>query len=202
MKPLLFVDVETSALTPGRHGDYFGELLEIAIIVDFGNGATPIENIWRFKPMYEQQHDPKAMQINQYNERIKSYVGLRPYYDAMYEIHKTLSKRGIIVVGHNLPFDLKHLNFWFRKCGYKPVNPRTIDTMHLAFEHLTPCGLSSLSLDKIKSFMRYKMPGHDALNDARACRQLYYETIRAGKVRRLYWMLRNLYTQAENMLFK
>ena len=202
MKPLIFLDVETSALQPGPHNNFMGELLEICLIVDTGNGATPIENIWRLKPQYAEQHDPKAMQINRYNDRIKDYVGLRPYYDVMREIHATLSKRGVIVVGHNLPFDLKHLNFWFRNCNLKPVQPRTLDTMHLAFEHLTPCGLKSLSLDTIKDFMRYDYPGHDALNDARACRHLYYDLIRSSVARRLYWTLRNVYNQIENMLLR
>lgn len=200
MKTLLFLDCETSDLHPGANGEYFGELLEICIIVDTGNGATPIENIWRLEPKYSSQHNPKAMQVNRYHERKKDYVGLRPYHDVLKEIHTNLNKPGVIVVGHNVPFDIRHLNFWFEICGLDKINPRIIDTVQLAFEHLMPCGLKSLSMDSIKAFMGYDLPAHDALNDARACRQLYYELLRSSKARRFYWSVRNVYNQIRNML--
>ncbi len=196
MRPLAFLDIETSSLKPGKNNGVFGEILEVAIIIDTGNGATPIENIWRFKPMHIEEHCAKSTEINGYTERMHQYVNLRPYYDVLPEIHQALRHKRVIVVGHNVSFDINFLNYWFAVCNISPVSPRVIDTMALAFEHLLPCGFTSFSLSRLKSFMGYDYDSHDAISDARCCRALYYDLLRATTLKRLWWRLKHIYTKA------
>lgn len=48
--------------------------------------------------------------------------------------------------------------------------------MTLAYEHLVPKGLGSLSLDRIRGFLGWSHDGaHTAMVDTRDCRRLFHE---------------------------
>lgn len=184
---LIFIDIETSGLEPGYFKDkndflYYGELLEVAAIRDDGK-----EFVWRMEPMKPDLHHPKALEVNGYDLRASNYIK-EPWKYHIRSIHKTLSAPGVLYVGHNVQFDLHWLNYWFEQAGLPLIRVRGLDTMTLAHEHLTPCGLQGLSFDKIRKFFGWeKRPYHDALNDCRDAKRLFYTLTRATVFDRFLW---------------
>ena len=184
---LIFIDIETSGLQPGHFKDknhflYYGELLEVAAIRDDGK-----EFVWRMKPMKPDLHHPKALEVNGYDKRASSYIK-EDWNHHIKDIHKILSCPGVLYVGHNVQFDIHWLNYWFEKAELPLIKVRGLDTMTLAHEHLTPCGLQGLSFDKIRNFFGWeKRPYHDALNDCRDTKRLFYTLTRATVLDRFIW---------------
>ena len=175
--PLVFVDLETTSLDPER-----GEIIEIALI--WGNNTY----CRKVKPLNLDTADPIALEINGYSAD--------SWYDAIHpallveEIKPILS--GAVVVAHNAYFDICFLDELFYQYGIKWQKKRPIDTVTLAYEHLCPIGLKSVSLDSIRIFMGWSTKGaHRALKDTRDVRKLYYKLNKASPIHRLYWWIRN-----------
>ena len=189
---LVFIDIETSALFAGHHRDsngflYYGELLEVAVIREDGK-----EYVWRMQPEKPSLHDPKSMSINGYNNRKHNYL-TEPWRNHIKRIHETLAVPGTLYVGHNVQFDVHWLNFWFDKADLPPIPVRCLDTMTLAHEHLSPCGLQGLSFDKIRKFLGWELREcHDALNDCRDVKRLFQTLRRATLFDRLIWRFTGL----------
>ena len=99
--------------------------------------------------------------------------------------------RDVVLVGHNVGFDLDFLQEGINRAGLPDkLSYHKIDTVTLAFEHLVPCGLTSLSLDRIRKFLGWDMTdAHSALKDTEDARRLYYLLVRAPWWRRLLWRL-------------
>ena len=190
-RPLLFLDIETSNLKAGYNGLYYGEILEVAIIIDY-NGHTQ-EKVWRMAPENKDLHHPEAIKVNDYHARAQAFVSLDNWAVHIKDIHATLTELGGLIVGHNVQFDIHYLNYFIRQTQLKEIPVRAIDTMTLAHEHLTPIGLRGLGFDRIRSFFGWELTGHDALNDVRDCRRLYYKLRRASLFKRLWWWGSNVY---------
>jgi DNA polymerase III alpha subunit (gram-positive type) len=186
-RPLIFLDIECSALRPGWRGEFYGELLEVAIIIDYQDHIE--ERVWRMEPENMELHDPEALKINRYDQRMNNY-NLTPWSLVIEDIHKALTDTGGYIVGHNVQFDIHYLNFYLKQTHLRAVPLRVIDTMTLAHEHLTPLGLRGLGFDRIRSFMGWKLDGHNALKDVRDTRKLYYKLRRASIFQRLFWRIR------------
>ena len=191
---LIFIDIETSALYAGHHREdngflYYGELLEVAAIRDDGK-----EFVWRMEPEKSTLHHPRALEINGYHKRMKNYI-LQPWRNHIQRIHDVLCVPGALYVGHNVQFDLHWLNYWFERASLPPIPIRGVDTITLAHEHLTPCGLEGLSFDKIRRFLGWeRREHHDALNDCRDVKRLYRTLTRATMFDRLIWRGKGLCT--------
>ena len=190
-KPLIFLDIETSHLKPGYRGEYYGELLEVAVIIDY-NGWTQ-EKVWRMAPENKELHHPEAIKVNDYHVRSKAFVNLDNWTNHIQDIHNTLTSLNGLIVGHNVQFDIHYLNWFIQQTQLEEIPVRAVDTMTLAHEHLSPIGLHGLGFDRIRSFMGWELSGHDALNDARDCRRLYYELKQASVFKRLWWWCCNVY---------
>jgi site-specific DNA-methyltransferase (adenine-specific) len=131
-------------------------------------------------------------EINGYHKRMKNYI-IQPWRNHIQRIHDVLCVPGALYVGHNIQFDLHWLNYWFEKASLPPIPIRGIDTITLAHEHLTPCGLYGLSFDKIRKFLGWeRREYHDALNDCRDVKRLYRTLTRATMFDRLVWRWRGL----------
>ena len=162
-KQLAFLDTETTGLVPGKH-----EVIEVAILV--GNRL----HHWLIRPERLEDADPKALQINGYAthpERWNNAVSMRT---AAPEIMAVLKDK--VVVGHNVGFDVDMLAGHMNAVGVKSRLPyHKVDTVTLAFTRLVPLGLSSLSLDKIREFLRWSGVGaHTAVKDVQDTERLYY----------------------------
>jgi len=172
---LHFVDTETTGLDCFKH-----EIIEIAIITELGDGS--IER-WctKVKPERLLEASPEALKINGYTDAAWADA---PCMAQVIEVIRDKLCKGTLV-GHNIPFDVGFIREAYRRCGLDSslkenrIGRHNVDTITLAHEHLHPMGLSSLSLDSIRTFVGW---GHDnshtALQDAEDCRKLYWSLLR------------------------
>lgn len=176
MKPLIFLDTETTHLSP-----LIGEIIEIAIITVFPNN-TQLSFCVKIKPKHIETADKTALLINGYN--IKSWEDSKPFEDhAEYIAH--LLHYGIII-GHNVQFDYSFIKEELKKAGVrKKISYHTFDTKMLAMEHLP---IQSTSMKSIRNFFGWSyFQEHTALKDCEDCKRLYYKLIRANFIQRLFW---------------
>lgn len=169
---LAFIDTETTGLNPLIH-----EVLEVAIIRQRPDGAVVDEWVSKVSPTHIETAEAIALKINGY--QAEDWVGAPTFVEIAAEVAARLD--GCILVGHNIGFDLDFLQEALRQVGHTTRLPKhKVDTVTLAWEHLVPCGLTSLSLDNIREFYGWSKDGaHSALVDARDARRLYLDLIRA-----------------------
>jgi len=161
-KPILFVDTETTGLD-----DEYHEIISVCLIRRH-DGRT-----WTFKakPDWPDHISPKASAVNGYTPAA--------WMDAMSQ-EELANKIGIlmkdyIIVGHNPRFDIGFVrNLLWRHKIKTWIDPRAVDTTTLAYLHLVPFGLDSLSMDSIRRFLGWKVyPTHEALQDTKDVERLY-----------------------------
>ena len=160
-KPMAFIDVETTGLEAGYH-----EIIEICIRTD---KTTYHEKV---KPSFLSRISPKAMEINGYNP--KGWINAVEPKEAAKNIAYIL--QGHIICGHNPHFDLDFIQdlCWRHKVDLS-IDRRTIDTQTLAYVHLVPMGLHSLSLDNIRRFLGWEVrTQHNAWDDLFDTQRLYF----------------------------
>jgi len=176
---LFFIDIETTHLKIEK-----GEIIDFALIVDTPKKKKKHVVNYRIKPKHIHTASKRALEINGYTER--AWSGARSMDHAAHDIHFTLRGTGIIFVGHNIKFDLEHINYLLQKRGYDTIGRKTICTKSLALEHLP--FLNSHSLKSLRSFFGISTEGaHTALKDALDCRDIYYRLIRASAFQRMLW---------------
>lgn len=160
-KPMAFIDVETTGLNAGYH-----EIIEVCIRT---NKGTYHEKV---KPVYISRIDAKAMEINGYNP--KAWIHAIQPEQAAKEIAEFL--QGHIICGHNPHFDMEFISdlCWRNQVELK-VDRRIIDTQTLAYVHLVPMGLESISMDNIRRFLGWEVrPQHNAWDDVWDTQRLYF----------------------------
>ena len=161
-KPILFVDCETTGLD-----DEYHEIISVCLIRRH-DGKT-----WTYKakPNWPDHIDARAVAVNGYTPSA--------WMDAMSQ-EELANKLGIlmkdyIIVGHNPRFDVGFIrNLLWRHKIKTYVDPRAVDTTTLAYVHLVPYGLNSLSMDSIRRFLDWKVyPTHEALQDTKDVERLF-----------------------------
>lgn len=169
-RPLAFIDTETTGLQALAH-----EVIDIAIIREWPDGRL---DEWSTKvwPTSIEVAEPIALQVNGYTP--EAWADAPTFAEVQHEVVGRL--QDCILVGHNVSFDLDFLTDALRRCGNRAKLPyHKIDTVTLAYEHLVPRGLTSLSLDSIRKFYGWSKDGaHTALVDARDARRVYRELVR------------------------
>ena len=191
-RPLLFLDLETSGLDPITN-----EILELACVL---NETTSLDTCWglsfhrkvvfeaKIQPRRIETAHPKALEINGYTPA--GWKNARPLREVL-EYVAELGKDAIIV-GQNIRFDMAFLNAAFKELGIEVrIDYHIVDTVTLAFEHLVPLGLKSLSLGAICKFLGVEPGTHTAMSDTYACREVYFKLRRAGRLKKLWWWARN-----------
>jgi len=180
-KQYCFIDLETTHLKTE-----LGEIIEFALIID-SDKKRYLENIcYKIQPQHIETANSKALEINGYTAQ--NWRGAKTMDTAVHDMYFWLCGVDKVLIGHNISFDLKHLNYLFKSRGYRSVGVYTIDTKSLALEHLPY--LKSYSLDSLRDFFGINKEGsHRALKDTVDCRDIYYKLIRASTVKRLYWRI-------------
>jgi DNA polymerase-3 subunit epsilon len=181
-KPLIFLDVETSGLIPHEH-----EVLEICLMDKDGNILLHS----KIKPQNIQNAQARALEINGYNE--KEWELAPSFRDLAPKIHELL--KWAIAAGHNPGFDLNFIKSELQRAdpkgelGYlKGVGYHMVDTVSLAYEHLSDCGLTGLSLITVCKFLGVELKNaHSAVADTEAARQCYLKMHQASWMDRRRW---------------
>ena len=176
---LYFIDTETTHLHPKK-----GEIIEFALIVDSTKKNKTQRVAYKIKPEHIETAHRRALEVNGYTE--EKWEEARSMDSAIHDMYFALRGSRIIYIGHNISFDLRHINHLFRSRGYDSIGAYSICTKALALEHLPY--LKSYSLDALRSFFSMSKEGaHTALKDAHDCREIYYRLIRASTAKRLFW---------------
>lgn len=184
-RDLIFVDTETTGLEPRVH-----EIIEVAIIrVNLKEGIR-ITYETKIKPQHIETAHPRALEVNGYTA--EKWVEA-PYLGEIAGALVPLLQNGM-VVGHNVGFDLDMLNGNLKEIGVDArLSYHKLDTITLAYEHLVPLGLQSLSLDNIREFLGWSKEGaHTAMKDAEDAEKLFFLLERANwsRVRKIKSMIK------------
>jgi DNA polymerase-3 subunit epsilon len=175
-KPRVYVDVETTGLDPQRH-----EIIEFAATKDDGSFyETKIE------PQHINRAEQEALDINGYTEALWADAS------KMDEVAPLIQEflTDCVIVGHNVRFDMGFIAVMFKQANIRiHLDHHLVDTVTLAYEHLVPVGLQSLSLRKICEFLGIppEPDVHRAMNGARCAQQVYHKLVRAGWFHRFQW---------------
>ena len=184
MAKLVFIDTETTGLDPTRH-----EIIEIAAIIVNEDGS---KQYWhkRIAPKHIATADPVALEINGYTP--EGWADAPLFCDMVNVIGIMLNDA--ILVGHNVAFDIAFIERAFKRCGHRIPRWRGVDTITLVHEHLTPIGLSGLSMDKVRAYLGWIRPtAHTAATDVQDCYDLYNLLVRISVWRRFCLFIGHMY---------
>jgi DNA polymerase III epsilon subunit-like protein len=170
-KPRAFVDTETTGLDP-----IVNEIIEFAAIK--GDQILTM----KIKPRRLHLAQARALAVNGYNEA--------DWADAM-DITEAAPKiiaflRDTVFVAHNTAFDAGFIEAFLREARIaERFSYHSVDTTALAYEHLVPKGLESLSLKPVCEFLGIppEPTVHRALAGARACKAVYEKLTAKPKTR-------------------
>jgi len=181
-KAITFLDIETTGLDPIQQ-----EIIEVGFVRHNPDG-TVLEWESKFKPQRMETAEPKALEINGYSEEA--------WKDApLFNEHARLVADALsncLIVGHNVSFDIGFILEAMKRTGVRHrISYHKIDTVTLAYEHLAPCGLHSLSLANVCNFLGISNDGaHTAMDDAKRCQEVYFKLLRATPEQRMEWAAR------------
>jgi DNA polymerase III epsilon subunit-like protein len=209
LRPIAYLDVETTGLDPVRH-----EVIEVAILVETDRSRPPsevfnhlrhvgarldyrrgglVEVTCKIHPEHLENADPEALKINGYASSLWKDALLWTV-DLANAISDLLSR--CLIVGQFVTFDLEMLKWTGLRIGgdnrlQKIAGRRSMDTRMLIYEHLTPLGLSSASLGPVCDLIGVSNEGaHHSLIDAYRCREVYHRLARARTLDRLKWWVK------------
>lgn len=178
-KPRAYLDVETTGLDPSVH-----EIIEFGVCYSDGRPGYNLQ----VKPLNLDAAHPRALEITGYNDN-EWRMAFDPS-EAAQRIADAL--RGYVLVGHNVNFDISFIQALLDRYGINArLGHHKVDTITLAYEHLVPVGLKSVSLKNVCLFIGIKPEGdvHRAMAGAARARRVYQKLVRSGWARRLWWGL-------------
>ena len=176
---LAFIDTETTGLDPKKH-----EIIEIAVLIEEeGKVIDAFQS--KIRPQRIEVAEPRALELNGYSKNSRAWENA----PLMEEVAPILIRMldGCILVGHNPSFDEAFLREGIVRAGVSGKIPyHKIDTITLAYEHLSPLGLTKASLDAIRDFLGWsKKNAHTAMVDVEDSRKLFRVCWRMGFFRKL-----------------
>ena len=123
--PLAVVDVETTALAPGRRG----RVCEVALLrIEPGRDPGPSAVPWSTLVSPGIPLSPGAARVNGLSD---AELADAPPFEAIAPL--LLRKlEGAVIVAHNAPFDLGFLRYELRRAGHEPAALPALDTLMLA----------------------------------------------------------------------
>ena len=169
-KTLVFIDIETTGLDP-LAGHQIIEICAIKVRSDKSR-----ERIYYRAHPCKEIIDPAAVAVNGYDPT--KWAGACTQEALANNIGQFLN--GCVPVGHNIKFDLSFIQELWKEYNIQArLDRRALDTQFLAYEHLIPLGLNSLSLDNIRRFLGWSLDGsHSASKDVEDTINLFYLLLR------------------------
>ena len=189
MKKLLFLDTETSGLTP-KHG-----VIQIASYIDGVNSIDDIELIKKFDftcNIYpEDEVSQEALnKTRKTREEIASYRNPSLVFNDFNEIvqnHRTF-RNNLTLVGYNTRFDYDMMGAWYDKGS--PLNSRNnpqykffhligsdwidVQTMIVDLFLWNKIKLDNIKLETIAPYFKIPHKAHDAYSDIEVTREIFY----------------------------
>ena len=178
---LLFLDTETTGLDPSKNG-----IIQIAGMVEI-DGEIRGEFDFKCQPFPGQVVAEEALKVTgKTMEEIKAYPPPQEAYrsfcailDAHVDKYNKADK--FYMVGQNTKFDYDFMTAWFKNCGnpyfYGYVAYHLIDVIQ-ATAIFTVAGhfkLPNMRLATVAEHFGIPLKAHDALEDIRATRQVFYK---------------------------
>lgn len=178
-------DTETGGTDPKKHG-----VIQIAGIYDMGKTIRKIKSTDEFEALVNPKGTKltkEALKINGHKKKeIKKYPK-----DSLNKFIKFLDKRvdkfdksdKLLVLGYNVKFDLEMIHAWAKREGFEFMGSyldwRIVDVLVLArTAHalgIMPENPINFKLGTICKIYGIKEPTHDAMDDIRATRDLFFE---------------------------
>lgn len=175
LRPLAFMDTETTGLIPGTH-----EVIEIAItkVCPVTGERTSFHTLVR--PEHIENAEEKALACNGYRSDPSPWASAPRFMDISQGLLDFLE--GTVIVGYHVTYDVAMINGVFLQHGIaEKIRHHNIDAMALCFEHLVPLGLQSLKLDAVRDFLGWsKVGAHRAMKDVEDLERLYKLLHRMG----------------------
>ena len=183
-RPLVFIDVETTGLDPLKH-----EMLEVGAVV--AHPDVDVVDVFsaKIKPMRIESAHPRALEVNGYTE--EAWADAKPLFEVLPSFLAFV--KGAVIGGHNVRFDAGFVNAAVAQLGLDlRIDYHLVDTCTLAYEHLVPHGLKSMSLANVCKFIGIPPEDatHRALAGAQKSMDVYRALTRATDEDRLGWGLK------------
>ena len=160
---LVFLDTETTGLDHIKH-----EIIEIAFVIfeNSGDEWTHSEVVRKIKPCHIETAQPKALEINGYNEKDWQEANAQEW-DLQFSLEVKNILRNSMIIGHNPMFDMRFIE---RQCsihGIKLPRRPVFDTMCAGYL----LGHQFLGMDKIRAAEPEMTTegAHRALKDVEDC---------------------------------
>lgn len=181
MKKLLYIDVETTGISP-----IFNGIIELAVIIEI-DGKIVESHHWKIKPFETDRIDPSALEIVGVTiDEIKTYEDPNKIYWKLIKIlekyvdkfDKDKSKK-FFPVGYNVQFDLDFLKEFFVKNGDKFIgswfNWKKLDVLQIFYwmHYKNEIALENYKLDVVCQHYNIELQAHNALNNIVATRLLF-----------------------------
>ncbi len=143
MRPLAFIDIETTGLDPALH-----EIIEVAVILVRADTLEPLDSVeLPVHPEHIDRADPEALRLNGYTP--EKWLFAVSLCEALERITPLLN--GAMPAGHNVRFDLAFLEAACKATGVTPpeMDHHLLDTAVLAWPLLQNGVVESLSLEDL-----------------------------------------------------
>lgn len=168
MRPLAFVDCETTGLDPERH-----EIIEVAAArLDPRSLEIDAELDAKVKLEHPDRADPEALRHNGYTP--ERWADALPAGEVLARLTPVLD--GCILAGHNVPFDRAFLRKTYSRTGraFPDVDYHVVDTASLTWPFVLAGLIDSLRLRVICEHLGISNQGeHSAATDVRRTIEVY-----------------------------
>ena len=180
---LLFLDTETTGTDPARHG-----IIQISGIIEI-DGQVMEEFNFSCNIFPNKTVQYEALQVTGKTiEQIKGYPDPHEVYTKLLAILEKYIDRynkndKFYLVGQNVKFDYDFMTKWFQDNGnnffYAYVFYHLIDIITIS-ALFTVCGImktKNMKLATVAEFFDIQFKAHDAMEDIRVCRQIFYKFV-------------------------
>lgn len=187
LKKLLWLDTETTGLDAKKHGViHIAALYEEAAIPYYENAPFVFNELSNAMGC---KIDKEALRINGHKKKkIKKYPNsgetFNHFIDFLdHRVDKFDKEDKITIMGYNVKFDLEMLHAWAKRESYDYLGSyldwRVVDVLVLARNEWLmgrmPSDPVDFKLGTICEVYGIKPPNHDALDDIKATRKLYFK---------------------------
>ena len=177
---MLFIDLETTGTEPCRHG-----VVQIAGIIEI-DGEVAEEFEFKCRPFPEDVCEEEALRVTGttrdeiagYPEPRLAHEGLAGLFNKYIDRYNKADK--FHMVGHNPRFDYDFLTEFFKKNGnpylYAYIDSRLIDVIAATalFQSAGKIKLPNMKLETVAAYFGIDHKAHNAKEDTRVTRQIYY----------------------------